>query len=174
MSSKEILQQALIDFSGSLILVSHDVDFLKPVVNKVVDIRKGHLKTYEGGIDYYLEKRQEEAGRENLTLAKKNTIAEAVSRKDQKRLEAELRQKKFKATKYLVRDIEALEKEISSLEEKEKDLENMLADVKIYSNPAKAKETTFEYEKVKKDLNFKMAEWSRLSEELQKIEDQFS
>ena len=174
MSSKEILQQALADFTGSLILVSHDVDFLKPIVNKVVDIRKGSLKTYDGGIDYYLSKRADEIIFNENVSAKNNPTLDNISRKEQKRLEAEQRQKKFRATKGIIQKIEELERQISCLEEKELELENKLADEKIYSNPVTVKDVTSEYNKVKEDLNYKMAEWSRLSEELQKIESQFS
>lgn len=173
-SSKEILQQALVDFTGSLILVSHDVDFLKPIVNKVVDIRKGLLRIYDDGIEYYLEKRQEQAEKEKQFSTIKNSTSENASRKEQKRIEAELRQKRYKATKGIIANIEKLEKDISSLEKKEKELESNLADEKIYSDPDKTKEVTLEYKKVKEGLNYKLAEWSRLSEELQAIEDRFS
>lgn len=173
-SSKEILQQALIDFTGSLILVSHDIDFLKPVVNKVVDIRKGSVKIYSGGIDYYISKRQEEINCSQEANQKTDSVNENISRKEKKRVEAELRQKKFRATKGINDRLGELEKQISGLVEAESELENELADVKIYSNPVTAKEITLEYNKVKEDLNFKLAEWSRLSEELQKIESQFS
>ena len=174
LSSKEILQQALVDFSGSLILVSHDVDFLKPIVNKVVDIRKGNIKIYDGGLDYYLSKRAEEMDAGEVKSNKDTTAQDNISRKEQKRLEAEQRQKRFRATRDIIKQIKELEKHISGLELRENELENKLADEKIYSNPAKAKEVTSEYSKVKEDINYKLAEWARLSEELQTIESQFS
>ncbi len=55
-SSKDVLLKALKNFPGSLILVSHDIDFLKPLVNKVVEVKKGKIKEYPGGIEYYLQK----------------------------------------------------------------------------------------------------------------------
>ncbi len=174
LSSKEILQQALVDFSGSLILVSHDVDFLKPIVNKVVDIRKGNIKIYDGGLDYYLSKRAEEMDAGEVKSNKDTTAQDNISRKEQKRLEAEQRQKRFRATRDIIKQIKELEKHISGLELRENELENKLADEKIYSNPAKAKEVTSEYSKLKEDINYKLAEWARLSEELQTIESQFS
>ena len=174
MSSKEILQQALIDFSGSLILVSHDIDFLAPIVNKVLDIRKNSFKLYDGGLDYYLSKRQEATNTNQISPAKFITTQDSVSRKEQKRVEAEQRQKKFKATKDIIQKIEGIEKQISTLELKETELENKLADEKIYSDPQTARYVTSEYNKVKESLNYNMAEWSRLSEELQKIESQYS
>lgn len=171
-SSKEILQQALIDFAGSLILVSHDVDFLHPIVNKIVDIRKGQIKFYEGRMEYYLQKRLEvvTSGKEKDN---NKTQSEILSRKDQKRLDAELRQKKSQATRGITNEISKIEKVIEELEKKESELENLLADEKIYSNPNKSKEITLDYKKVKEDLNYKLAEWTRLSEELQKIEAKF-
>jgi ATP-binding cassette, subfamily F, member 3 len=174
LSSKEILQQALVDYSGSLILVSHDVDFLKPIVNKVVDIRKGNIKIYEGGLDYYLSKRTGEMHWSGIKVNKEIDSQDSISRREQRRLEAEQRQKRFRATRDVIKKIEELEEHISGLELRENDLENKLADEKIYSNPTKAKEVTSEYNKIKEDINYKLAEWSRLSEELQKIESQFS
>jgi ATP-binding cassette subfamily F protein 3 len=58
MNSKKVLQNALINFNGSLILVSHDIDFLTPIVNKVVDIRYGSIRLFEGSINYYLQKKK--------------------------------------------------------------------------------------------------------------------
>jgi ATP-binding cassette subfamily F protein 3 len=163
-----------VDYSGSLILVSHDVDFLKPIVNKVVDIRKGNIKIYEGGLDYYLSKRAAEMDGSEAKINKNIAAQDNISRREQRRLEAEQRQKRFRATRDVIKKIEELEKHISGLELREDELENKLADEKIYSDPAKAKEVTSEYNKVKEDINYKLAEWSRLTEELQNIESQFS
>ncbi len=172
-SSKQVLQRALADFSGSLILVSHDIDFLHPIVNKVVEIRKGHVKEYIGGIDYYLFKKEEEKNAGQKIEAAKNTADENLSRKDQKRIEAENRQKRYKATKDIVRKIEGTEKSIERLEEKEKELESLLADPEIYGDPGTAKEKTFEFNKVREELESMINEWENLSERLKEIERQF-
>ncbi len=100
-SSKKVLQQALVNFSGSLILVSHDVEFLKPIANRVVDIRAGKVRIYEGDIEYYLYK-FEESGRfsgiyrrnaetqqvsqSRLSSGKVEQQVDNTSRKEQKRL----------------------------------------------------------------------------------------
>lgn len=68
-SSKRILQKALSDFEGSLVLVSHDVDFLRPIVNKVVRIERGLFRQYEDGIDYYLLKRNQESAAHHASLS---------------------------------------------------------------------------------------------------------
>ncbi len=72
-SSKNILQKALADFKGSLILVSHDVDFLTPIVNKVVEIRKNSFKIFLGGIDDYLYKRKQIIESEKVEQCQKSS-----------------------------------------------------------------------------------------------------
>ena len=89
-------------------------------------------------------------------------------------MEAEQRQKRSHTTRGIINEISKIEKVIEELEKKESELENLLADEKIYTNPNKSKEITLDYKKVKEDLNYKLAEWTRLSEELQKIEAEFN
>ena len=172
-SSKKVLQQSLINFNGSLILVSHDVDFLQPIVNKVIEIRKGKIHTFVGGIDYYLIKREELHQNET---DKKLIINEEenVSKKKQKRIEAENRQAKYQATKDVISKISELEKEIELLERREKHLEQTLADQETYNNPNKATELNTEFIKVKKELSDCLIGWENLNEELSNIESQFS
>ncbi len=172
-NSKLILQKALTDFTGSLVLVSHDVDFLKPIVNKVVEIRKGIIKSFVGGIDYYLNKRLEvfnfDGQKDKLKTNPQNTL----TRKEQKRIEAELRQKRYESTKDLIEEINKTEKSISLLEEKEKLLETELAMESIYSNPLLAKEKNFEYNFIKEKLKAELTKWEELSFKLSEIEKQF-
>ncbi len=172
MSSKEVLQNALINFNGSLILVSHDVDFLHPIVNKVVEIRKGHIQTFIGGMDYYLSKRQEILEREEVIKQKENDSG-SLTKKDQKRIEAEKRQKRYQATKEIIKQVAGLEKKIEEAEIKEKELETLLADPATYGNPVKAKTKTLEYSEVKESLSRLMEEWEQLSIKLTDIEKQF-
>ncbi len=173
-SSKNILQKALADFKGSLILVSHDVDFLTPIVNKVVEIRKNSFKIFLGGIDDYLYKRKQIIESEKAGSIKKQVADDSVSRKDQKRIEAEQRQKKYLATKDIIKQINQLEEKIDTLEKKEKELEENLADEKVYSDPQALKETTSNFNQTKIELEAAIEKWQKLSEELTNIEKQFN
>lgn len=170
-SSKKVLQRALIDFKGSLILVSHDIDFLEPIVNKVVEIRKGAIKNFEGGIEYYLRKKDMQ---EVESQTNEQAGTESSTRKDQKRIEAEQRQKRYKATKELLKKIETLENRISELEEKEKSLEKELALPGTYANPENARLKNLEFQNSKKELEKVLAEWEKASNELTRVESQFS
>jgi len=173
-SSKEVLQRALIDFRGSIILVSHYVDFLKPIVNKVVEIREKQITVYSGGIEYFLSKRSEQNTVDNKKNTKKKGSSEILTRKDKKRIEAELRQQKYDATKKLTGKIEQMEKEIEKHETREKELENLLTNPDIYEDVQKAKEITNEYKKIKEKLESILQEWNKLSDELSNIESEFT
>ncbi|HMN48572.1 MAG TPA: ATP-binding cassette domain-containing protein [Ignavibacteriaceae bacterium] len=173
-NSKLILQKALIDFKGSLILVSHDIDFLRPIVNKVVDIRKGTIKLYPGDIDYFLSKRSEfsdSSTGSNYEIKEKKVFA---NRKDQKRIEAEIRQQKHKASKDVVKSISNLESVITKLESEYKELENKLADPEIYLNGEVAKQTTSRFNNVKSELDLALLKWEELNKTLLEIESQFN
>ncbi len=168
-SSKKILQKALMNFEGSVILISHDIDFMRPFINKVFAFENKGLKEFYGGIDYFLSKydflQQENS---NQTFKK-----ETQTRKEKKRIEAELRQKKYKATKDLKAKIELLENKISELENDVEFYSNELTKEEVYSNPEKMKLTQQKYKQLKLDLDNAINEWTELSEELEKIEQEF-
>lgn len=171
-SSKQVLQQALTAFNGSLILVSHDVDFLRPIVNKVIEIKRNSFKIFLDGIDYYLSKREESLKNEEQKPASK-TDSPTLTRKDLKRIEAEIRQKKFLETKDLLKEIDNLEKEIETLENDEKKFEADLIDEKIYSNVQRLKQTQSDYNLTKENLQQKLNRWEKLNHNLLQIERKF-
>jgi ATP-binding cassette subfamily F protein 3 len=172
-----MLQKALIRFSGSLVIVSHDVDFLQPIVNKVAEIRRGSFRLFPGTIEYYLRKRGEEMmERDNPVTDSKNSKTDesaSSNRKDQKRLEAELRNQKYAATKQINQEIEKLEKKIESLEEKINLLENELALEEVYKDAKLTKKKTAEYNSSKEELESVLSKWESLSEKLEQILKQF-
>jgi len=179
-SSKEILKNALANFSGSLVIVSHDIDFLNPIINKTAEIRKGKIKVFEGGIEYYLSKREEiqgepqaESKERNANKTSKEIKPESLSRKDLKKIEAELRQKKYSATKEIIIKISEVENKISFLEKREKELELDLANSETYINADTARSKNNEFKQIKLDLAGYLKEWEYLSNELSEIEKKF-
>lgn len=168
--SKEILQNALINYTGSLVIVSHDVDFLRPIIDKVIEIRAKQFKYYYGGIDYYLRKKYDET---HYVSENNKQMEVKINKKEQKRIEAEIRQKKFSETKNLKDRIETLENQIDELENKKSEFENDLLNSKIYSNPTKLKEVNQLYNETKQKLERAISEWSEKSDELAKIEKSY-
>jgi len=170
-NSKSVLQQALINFSGSLVIVSHDVDFLRPIVNKVLEIRELKSTSFLGGIDYYLSKRIDFY---ESTSQNKSRVETKVKRKDQKRIEADLRKSKTEATNELKKEIHHYEKLIEELEDAKSKLEKELGNESVYSNPKLAAGKNKEYENVKNKLEDVYHRWSEISEKLENILDSFS
>ncbi|MGE5805629.1 MAG: ABC-F family ATP-binding cassette domain-containing protein [Ignavibacteria bacterium] len=178
-SSKEVLKNALINFAGSLVIVSHDVDFLTPIATKTIEIRHGKITTYEGGIEYYIFKheviqRNEELKNHVEYKPAAESKPDSISRKDLKKFEAELRRKKYSATKEIIQKISGLEKKISDLEILEKQLESDLGNPEIYTNPESAKLKNNEFKQVKAELADCLREWENYSNELLELEKQFN
>ncbi|MHC1738041.1 MAG: ABC-F family ATP-binding cassette domain-containing protein [Ignavibacteriaceae bacterium] len=174
-NSKLVLQNALVNFSGSLILVSHDIDFLNPIVNKVVEIRKGSIKTFLGGIEDYLYKKQEDAKSDATNRKEKNQESlQSSNRKEQKRLEAELRQKRYELTKDLKKEVTTAEARIARLETKLKNLELELTQEEIYRNPQAARDKNNEYSRIKQEIKDAYAKWEALAFRLEKIEKELT
>lgn len=176
MQSKAILQQALNQYEGTCMIVSHDRDFLDPVVNKVLEIQPESTSTFLGNVSYYLRKVKERE--ENLKGKAESKPADTdnseLSRKEQRRLEAELRQKKYKHLKPLKKKIQPLEKHIEKGEVRQNEIENLMSASDFYEDNERVKEITLEYEKLKAELVEKYAEWEDLAKKISRIEEEFS
>jgi ATP-binding cassette subfamily F protein 3 len=141
-------------------------------VSKVIEIRKGEIQTFSGGIDYYLQKREEL----NINDTEEKIIigSEPVTtKKEQKRIEAEKRQAKYDATKNLISEIALLEKKIEELEEKERKIEETLAQPETYNDPQKSFSLNKDFKIIKEELSGVILKWEKKSEELINIESQF-
>jgi len=172
-SSKTILQKALIDFGGTIILVSHDIDFLAPIAHKILEIHPGSIRMYNGNIHYYIEKKEEEAQQAVEAGKKSEQDNSGLSRKEIKRIEAELRKKKFRSTKGIVEKIQGIENAIEKTEVKVKECESLLSDPETYANPQASKDITTQYQQSKKELQNLLEEWEKLHGSLAEIEKQF-
>lgn len=169
-TSKDILQKALLNFTGTLIIVSHDIDFIKPIATKIIDVNDCNLSVYYGGIDYYFFKISEVMDNQII----KKATGDKFTRKDQKRIEAEKRQQKFAFTKDIKKQLQLCESEIAALEEFKTKLEKELSDPSIFSNPNLAKDKNMEYFKTKRLLEEEYNRWTEISNELEKIETNLS
>ena len=128
LASVDALIEALKQFEGTMIFISHDVHFIRALANHVVRVENGHLRHFTGGYQYYLDKTSQSA-RAALTssgMAKSSygngnsSATPTVDRKEQKRVEAEQRQARSRKRQEIQKRINALEKEIAELEAKEK------------------------------------------------------
>mgnify|MGYP000017216482 CR=1 FL=1 len=157
--SKNILKSALENFEGTLLLVSHDRDFLQGLTNKVYEFKDRVIREYLGDIDYYLEERKvvdlreiEKVDKKVVTKKKANT---PVSYESEKK-------------------VKSLQNKISNTESKISKLENEIAklDAQLVSNYEETmSESSFlgKYEKKKADLQAQMKLWESLQEEIEQL-----
>lgn len=166
--SKDILKQALKSYDGTLIIVSHDRDFLDGLVDKLYEFRDGHVKEHLGGVQEFLERRKlenlSELERHNKVAAEKP--AEVVQKKEEAKQEYQAQKYVSKEEKKIRNRISFLEKGIEEIEGKMKEIEAKLM------NPGPEDDVmdlTRAYLENKRELDFKMEEWSDLTEKLEQF-----
>lgn len=175
MQSKNILQQALQQFEGTLMIVSHDRDFLDPIVNKTLEVQPGHIKTWLGNVSYYLDKKKEETESTKSDPVNRNINSNpsALSRKEQRRLEAEKRNALSKKIKPHQKRLSEIESEIEVKEERKGNIESLMAEKNFYDNPIQVKEASLEYESLKTELADLLNKWEEIAGRIEFIEQSY-
>ena len=160
--SKDVLKQALKNFDGTLVVVSHDRDFLDGLVDKMYEFRDGKVKEHLGGIQDFLDERKIETLQE-LERRFKDESKPAEPEISVGKQKYEAKRVESKEERKLRNRISFLEKEISKLEDEMKKVESIL------SSPGKdddVMELTRQYLEYKRDLDAKTEEWAELSEKI--------
>jgi ATP-binding cassette subfamily F protein 3 len=150
--SKEVLKQALDDYEGTLIIVSHDREFLQGLCTKVYEFTNHTVKEYLGDINYFLEKKKMADMREIDT--RKDMLADTTAPAQEVKVDHEEIKKARRRMQYVERDIEKLEAEIA-------DLSGQLHDPAIYQTD-KVVEVNRKLMDKQEKLNELMEEWERL------------
>ncbi|MDA3817569.1 MAG: ABC-F family ATP-binding cassette domain-containing protein [Prolixibacteraceae bacterium] len=168
MRSKEILKQALNDFNGTVLLVSHDRGFLDGLVNLVYEFRNKNIIQHLGGIYDFIRDRKIESLKE---LEKKQINAPSKNNKKETNNTSEF---SFEEKKEISKNIKKAEKQVEKLERKISELENKVAEMdQQLANPEKADEALFsDYEKIKRTLEQTMYEWEISIEKLDESQTQ--
>jgi ATP-binding cassette subfamily F protein 3 len=169
--SKAVLQEALLAYEGSFVIVSHDRDFLDPLVNKVVEFKGGHLRVFPGTVSDYQHKRRMEQQSAAAPAAVRATPA--VGERERKRLEAQIRQERYARTRPLQESIARLEKSIEEGERKKAALEAMLADPEVYRDGERAKNLNAEYKEIGKRLLDEYYQWGEMTKDLERVNASF-
>ena len=169
MRSKDVLKEAIQAFDGTVILVSHDRDFLDGLVTKVYEFGGGKVKTHLGGIEEYLRSTGDRLQITDYRLQitdnrlQGGDSKESVVEKSEGRINYEMRKEVSKKIRKIERDIEGLERDIEKAEERIGEIEAKFAEGETGEALLK------EYEQTKHTLDTKMYEWELLSEEVEKL-----
>ena len=163
-ASKNVLKQALQDFEGTLIIVSHDRDFLQGLTNKVYEFKNNRIKEYLGDIDYYLEEHNLDNLREVERITQVSVKKESPAKedyKDAKQKEKELKQLQNKLSK--------VETQIADLEKEIKKIDSDLADPITYEKLTSTQNFFANYQSKKDKIDSLMIEWETLHSSIEEL-----
>ncbi len=171
MNSKKVLMRALHDYQGTLLIISHDREFLDGIINKVIEAKNRNVKTYEGNCSYYLMKKAEEqniAGNGQKTKGRANDNIKKT--KEKKRVEAEQRNKSYSRTKNVKSKIKNVEAEIKEKETRIKEIEGMMSLEDFYKDSNRVKKINDEYKIIKDKLQHLYFYWMSETKKLTELE----
>ncbi|MGG8364786.1 ABC-F family ATP-binding cassette domain-containing protein, partial [Bacillus cereus] len=160
LNSKEILENALIDYPGTLLFVSHDRYFINRVTTTVVELSTEGAQEYLGDYDYYVEKKNEMIERAELEQQESDVPVQKVVAQEKLNYLEEKERKQLERQR--TRKIEELEQSIVELEEEIATLEDQLCLPEIYADYEKASEITTKKQTLQEQLETCMAEWEEL------------
>ena len=156
--SKEIIKLALQNYDGTLIVISHDREFLQGLCDKIFEFRNGQMKEFLGNIDEYLEYRQKESIRE-ISAEKAKLNQKQESKIEQKNIEKEI----TKQTNFISKEQKQLQNKIKKVEEKIAKLEENIAELEeTFSKTNPTEEQLHQYNLSKEELKNTTAEWEDL------------
>ena len=162
MNSKNALKMALKEFEGSLLIVSHDYDFLNGLVDSILEFKEGTVVFSPVDI-------------ENLTtpfsennLSKRATVeSKKLNKRDKRRLISAIRQEKSRATSSLKQRMQQIEKTIEKLEQEKEHLEKKLTEPSLYSQKSKFLDTNKRYNETKRQLDNLYEKWEKINYEFE-------
>ncbi len=180
LKTKDIFQNALLSYTGTVIIVSHDRFFLDRLVHRVIEIRDGHPHEYIGNYSYFIQKRSEMVqmdGNDTNSLQAENrpqsgTLDLSSSKKpfktkEEKRLEAQERNRLSRITRELKNELMALENRIARLEARKAENETTLCAPDIHREPHKIKQLNNELAELARELDPLYAAWDRMTTEME-------
>ncbi|WP_038164149.1 ABC-F family ATP-binding cassette domain-containing protein [Verrucomicrobium sp. BvORR106] len=187
MRSQSVLQQALLDYSGSYAIVSHNRDFLDPVVTKTLEFRVGESpRLFHGNLSYYLDKKAEEKARQSsgssvsfsapVVVAKPTAPPVEIDNnsKERRRVEAQKRQQRTQVLKPLQEKLEKVEEQIASLEQEKMALVKKMNGDGFGTDAGEVMETTSRFNTVEGGLEKAYSQWSEVSEAIERAEKEYA
>lgn len=184
--SQDVLQRALIDYDGTVLIVSHNRAFLDPLVTKTLEFRPAHSpRLFAGNIAYYLDKTAAEQAAQSQAPKRLKPLSSSPSpsttrrsepglkRKDSRRLEAEKRQQRSKALNPLEKELSTLETLIAELEGAQATLTTALSSHEVATDSDKLRQTSIAVQQITEKLEDAYSRWGELSDQIETLKQKF-
>ena len=194
-ASREVLEQALVAYEGTTVLVTHDQRLIRAVADRIVEVRDGDARLHPGDYASFLHARAHEddhaqadhaepGAHDGAAAPGRGPAAQATTREDRpgtaredpaarRRAEAEHRNARHRATAALREEVARLEQRLEGLESERHALEQELADPETYDDPERARELTLRHGVVADDADQTLATWEERLAELERLEAEF-
>ncbi len=168
MQSVNILIQALRQYEGTFVVVSHDRHFVASIANKIWYIENKEIKEYLGTYDEYTlwQEEREALKQEEEKNKPKNTATQNNTSQPQKKVEHNTQPNNAQDKRKLEKQLQEIEDKIEQLEKQKKNLENLLASQDIYNDAKKLQETQQKYTQIDKEHKLQQIAWEKIAEEI--------
>lgn len=169
-NTRELFQKALLQYGGTVLIVSHDRAFLDDLVDRVLEIRDGNIYDYPGNYSWFIEKRAQRQRAAEAEVQKKPAAEKTESKtKEQKRAEAEERNRIYRAKKEFVSRLEKCENNIAAAESRKSEINELLCDPEVLAQSKKVQALMIELKDREKELAELYSEWEELSVKIEEI-----
>jgi ATP-binding cassette subfamily F protein 3 len=170
-TTKKILKDALLDYAGSLLIVSHDRDFLDGLVSKVYELRNQKILTHLGSMRDFLEKKTSDL----LGEAAEGRATEALHRKpEETNLQKQqylLKKEQNARRRKLAKEVQTVEEKIAFLETQKKEIDRIFSDPSLYDDKAKSVEVNKQYKAIAQELSALYNRWEEMHVELESVSE---
>lgn len=171
--TKNIFHDALMQYQGTILIVSHDRFFLDQLAKKIIEIREGRIYIYPGNYSYFIQKRQKLLEKESQEAVKFSTktknLRPSSLDKQKKRIAAQQRNLQYRQIKEIDKDLKPLEKKICYLDKQKANIEEQLCQIEILQNSQKVQALKIELHQVQNELDELIVQWEKLINKQEKI-----
>ncbi len=172
MQSQNVLQEALLAYQGTIVIVSHNRDFLDPITDKVIEFYSNDTppRSYPGNLSDYIEKKKrEEISNPQLDEQKpKQKTSLSPNRKETRKLQGKIRQEKAETLKPLQEKLDSIENQIKLVEGRKLEIEKAMADPDFFKSK-ESTDVTKEYKEIHTDVEKLYSNWSLISDDIEQI-----